>query len=204
MKHCIDCNQHKPYSEFVPKNSCKDGYEIRCRTCRSIRFNRSTPDKLIRKIYRTQTMSSISRGHTMPNYTLEDLSLWVQSQPNFQQLWNAFVASNYSKELIPSVDRLDDTLPYTFNNIQLTTWQVNRNNGAIAKSQGIGVDLRAVVAYNIDGTLYKTFISIMEAVRHIDGRMWGVASVANGTPVKDGKGKLYQPKTYKGFIWKWL
>lgn len=204
MKHCVDCHQDKSYSEFVPKSSCKDGYEVRCRACRSIRYNRSTPALLIKKIYGSQANSSISRGHPLPTYTLEDLTLWVQSQPTFQQLWDAFVAADYSKELIPSVDRLDDTLPYTLNNIQLTTWQVNRNNGALAKSQGIGMTLRSVAAMNMDGTEHKVFPSIMEAVRYVDGRMWGVASVANGTPVKDGRGKLYQPKSYKGFVWKWL
>ena len=206
MKHCVDCHQDKSYSEFVPKSSCKDGYEVRCRTCRSIKYNRSTPDLLLKKIYASQATNSINRGHPLPKYSFDELIDWANAQPTFPDLWDAYVASNYSTALVPSIDRLDDSLPYTLDNIQVITWTINRLNGAKAKSQGVGsgMPLRAVAAYNADGTLHKTFISIMEAVRYVEGRMWGVVSVANGKPITQPNGRTYQPKSYKGFIWKWL
>lgn len=50
---------------------------------------------------------------------------------------------------------------------------------------------------------HREYHSIMAAVRDVQGKMWGIVSVANGVPVKDGRGALYTPKTYKGFVWRW-
>lgn len=205
MKQCSDCNQTKPFTDFVPKPSCKDGYEPRCRNCRSIRYNKSTPDLVFKKIYLAQVHHSISRGHPAPNYLLDDLKTWADKQPHLHKIWNDFVNSNYSSKLVPSIDRIDDSLPYTLNNIQLMTWEENRAKGARSKRAGlVNANQRAVRAINPDGTIYRDFISIMDAVRHVNGRMWGIASVANNKPITHSKGGSYVPQSYKGFKWEWI
>lgn len=68
-------------------------------------------------------------------------------------------------------------------------------------------DPQAVAAYNKDGTLYKEYLSIAEAVREFGGKAvqsWGITRVCNGLPVKNGRGGYYTPRSYKGFIWKWV
>ena len=74
MKTCIDCNNAKPFTDFVAKPSCKDGYEPRCRKCRTIKYNKSTPALLCKKLYNSQVSNSINRGHTTPVYTLAELT----------------------------------------------------------------------------------------------------------------------------------
>lgn len=206
MKTCCDCNKTMPFELFVPKASCKDGYEPRCRRCRSIKYNKGTPELLCKKLYLSQCTNSANRNHPAPDYTLKEFTEWVVSQPNFAALYSDWVASGYSKNLAPSADRLNDSLPYSLNNLQLITWEQNRNKAAKCKKEGQLISgHKPVSAFNADGTLYKTYSSINEALREFGGSKsaWAITSVANGVSVKDGRGKLYSPKTYKGFVWKW-
>lgn len=208
MKTCIDCQQPKPFDAFVAKSSCKDGYEPRCRVCRSIKYNKSTPELLAKKIYHTQIANSIKRGHVLPEYTLSQLSDWMQLQPRFKTMYAAWQASGYAKDMAPSVDRQRDDLPYILSNLQLMIWTENRAKAAQCKKEGsLTANHRAVAAYNADGSLHKEYVSMSEAMREFGltpKQSWGISSVANGTPVKDGRGKLYTPQTYKGFVWKWI
>lgn len=204
MKTCKDCNEHKPYSEFVPKASCVDGYEVRCRVCRVIRYNKADPYKAFRKIYLSQHTHSVTRGHSEPAYTLEELLGWVDVQPTALAIWNNYVASGYKSDLRPSVDRLNDSLPYTLDNLQLLTWAENRAKGAQDKKNGINNSCnRAVKALHLDGTLYKEYYSISQATRELSGHAWGICSVADGKPVVQKSGRTYTPQTYKGFKWEW-
>jgi predicted lactoylglutathione lyase len=207
MKTCIDCNTCKPFTDFVPKASCKDGYEPRCRKCRSIKYNKSTPALLCKKIYNTQLLNSMRREHAAPTYNLTELTLWVVTQPQFSSMFADWEATGYAINKTPSVDRVDDNVGYTLDNIQLLTWEDNRLKSATAKQAStLIVNHRAVVAFTKDGVLHKRYASMAEAMREFGGKAsqsWGISSVCNGTQIKDGKGNLYTPKTYKGFIWKW-
>lgn len=207
MKTCADCQKTLPFDAFRMRASNKDGYEIRCKNCRNIRYNKADPRKVFRKIYERQIHHSIDRGHAPPNYALKQLIDWADQQPQLHDIWNAYVASGYQTKLRPSCDRLNNDLPYTLNNLEIVTWEENvkraqRDKQAGTLKSGPGGQ-RPVIAYNKDGSFHREYVSIMEAVRDVNGRMWGIASVANGTPVKDGRGALYTPKTYKGFTWKW-
>lgn len=208
MKTCIDCNQTLPLASFVPKPSNKGGYEHRCRKCRSIKYNKSTPELLCKKIYNSQVNHSATRGHAAPAYSLEELTNWVLAQTQFPAMYSAWQESNYPKELAPSIDRVDDMLPYQMDNLQLLTWEENRAKGAKAKKENtLLANHRAVAAYLLDGTLHKSYPSMAEAMREFGGKVtqsWGISTVCNGTPVKDGRGYFYTPKTYKGYVWKWV
>ena len=207
MKTCIDCSKQKPYQDFVLKVSCKDGYEPRCRSCRTIKYNKSTPELLCKKLYNSQIFNSIKRGHTLPDYTLDQLIEVVLTMPGFHKLYKAWKDSGYSKNLVPSIDRKSDALPYTISNLQLMTWEENRAKSYQSKKDNeLVVNQRAVNAFTKEGALYKTYSSMSEAMRDLGGvgsQSFGISSVCNGIPVPDGKGKLYTPRTYKGFIWKW-
>lgn len=208
MKTCIDCNETKALSEFVPKASYAGGYEHRCRVCRSIKYNKSTPELLAKKLFNTQTLNSVKRGHGAPSYTLEAFTTWLKSHSKFAQLFSDWQVSGYKKDLAPSVDRVDNSLGYDFNNLDLMTWGENRALGAKSKLDGdLNSGHKPVAAYNKDGSLYMEFISVAAALRHLGiktTQSWGLVTVANGLPVKDGKGHLYTPKSYKGFVWKWI
>lgn len=204
MKTCKDCGKELPFSSFRKKPSNKDGYEIRCKECRNIRYNKADPRRVFAKIYNSQVANSVTRNHPAPDYTLDQLKDWVDSQPHAYNLWQNYVNSGYDNKLRPSVDRLDDSKPYRLNNIQLITWNENRQKGAASKMAGGISTIRPVSAFNKDGSLHKTYVSTLAAARDVNGHSWGIATVADGKPVKDGRGQLYNPKSYKGFIWKWV
>lgn len=204
MKDCVDCLTPKPLTEFRKKPSCKDGHEPRCKDCRNIRYNKADPVRVFKKIYNSQILHSQRRGHTPPQYTLEEFLLWVDAQPNSVQLWDTYRDSNYNSTLKPSVDRLNDSFGYSLDNIQLISWNENRNKGAKAKMAGEMSSARPVAAYNLDGTHHKNFTTTSEAARYVNASTSGIISVANGVPIKDGRGNLYLPKTCKSYIWAWL
>jgi hypothetical protein len=208
MKVCKDCGQSKHLDQFRPKLSNKDGAETRCKICRNIRYNKSDPTRVFKQIYNNQILHSVIRDHPAPTYSFATLLTWVDQQANAFAIWNAYVASKFDTSLRPSIDRIDDSLPYYIGNIQLMTWGENKAKSYQSRQLGLikggPGGQRPVASFNEDGSLHKTYISIMEAVRDVKGRMHGIASVANGKPVKDGRGVYYQPRTYKGFIWKWI
>ena len=207
MKTCCDCKKQLALDKFVAKTSCKDGYEPRCRNCRSIKYNKSTPELFCKKVYNSQINHSATRNHPLPAYTLSELIIWTLSQPDFVNLYGAWASAGYPKDIAPSVDRIDDNIPYVISNLQLLTWEANRAKGAAAKaSNKLLVNHRGVTAYNKDGSVYKTYLSMAEAMREFGGKptsSFGISSVCNGIPLKDSRGYMYTPKTYKGYLWKW-
>ena len=208
MKTCCDCNQTLPFTSFVAKTSCKDGYEPRCRHCRSIKYNKSTPELVTKKIYQTQVLNCTNRGQALPTYSKEELFTWLTAQTNFVPLMDAWKASNYSKNLAPSVDRIDPNSSYSIPNIQLMTWEENRAKGAKDKADNLHlVDQKPVAAYNKDGSLYKEYKSVQSALADVGAAQssyHGIASVCNGVPIKDGRGAMFTPRSFKGYIWKWM
>lgn len=89
---------------------------------------KKTKNGWLKTVYNTQKGSSKKRGHESPLYTEVELQSWINSQEEvFEFLWNKWVQSDYKKELFPSIDRLENDKPYSLENIQLMTWQENKN-----------------------------------------------------------------------------
>lgn len=97
---------------------------------------KTNPRHFFRKMLGTQRNRSKQRGHPPPAYSLDELIDWLKEQDHLTEMWNAYQDSGHNRMLAPSIDRLDDTLPYTLDNIRLVTWQENCNNAAKAASEG--------------------------------------------------------------------
>lgn len=92
---------------------------------------------VIRVIYKTQRRNSTVRKMPMPTYTKEELNKWLYKN-DFKKLYDRWVESGYDKNLKPSIDRLEDFKPYTFDNIKLGTWQENKNHQYEDIINGVG------------------------------------------------------------------
>lgn len=97
---------------------------------RDYQYNNGVPYKRTRKglttnMHSGQVRSSKTRGHDLPTYTALELREWVFNQPHFETMYQAYVDSGYDIMLIPSCDRIDDKLGYSFSNITLMTWKQN-------------------------------------------------------------------------------
>ena len=149
---------------------------------------------VIERMYRGQVSSSRKRGYALPSYTMEELVEAVISMPLFHDLHHKWKSSGYISELAPSLDRDDDYLPYTEDNITLMTWGENRDKGHKDRREGRNNKYnKAVKQYNLDGTFLNEYHSIQEADRQ--------TKIPNQNIVKCCKGKR---KTAGKFIWKYV
>lgn len=98
---------------------------------------RTVPKVFFARVYQNQRQSSKRRGHSMPDYTLDELIEWLKLQPNLIQLWENFQKSGHNRCHAPSIDRLDDSLPYSLTNIRLTTWHQNLKKATKHMREGL-------------------------------------------------------------------
>ena len=156
-----------------------------------------TQKRHILQMWRNQVKNSRTSGREPPEYSHYDLQQWVLNHPNFINLWNAYVVSGYMKELAPSVDRLNNKQGYSFNNIQLVTWEQNLHNQKTQAMQGVhasGRAFRKVTQCTKEGTVVKIHHSLSSASRELVGhpRMAGaISNAANNNGMS------------LGYLWKW-
>lgn len=150
-----------------------------CKTCRAdyVRKQNRTKDGLIKKLYYNHRASSKKRGQAPPAYNYEQLRDWVYEQGDtYEQLYDAWVRSDYDSMLKPSIDRLDDYGTYNLNNLQLMTWAENKEK----YSKNRVKQFKAVKLVKNDGTA-KEFACLRDAAKFLDVSQCYVSHVSNGT-----------------------
>lgn len=157
---------------------------------------RQTPKGLITLIYANQKMTSAKAKRDLPTYSKQQLYDWMLSQSNFHKIWNNWVQSGFEKDLSPSVDRKDNTLSYTLDNIQLVTWRQNLLNQKTQQKTGIYISkiARAVAQLSLEGVHICTHASLHIAARSLSKK----ASPSNIAGACEGK----FTKAY-GYKWQW-
>ena len=205
MKICSICKIELPLEAFDTQSTGKLGKRADCKECRK-RFIRSKVG-VVKSIHSNQIATSRKRNHPPPSYTEAELFDWFWKQSNAEALYANWIASGYSTELHPSVDRLDDYLPYTLDNIQLITWKENFSKYCKDMEDGINTkQCIAVSQYALDGTFIKRHYSYSSAARAVNGLRSNIHSVAEQRPLKrvekDGSIRYWIPKTAYGYIWK--
>lgn len=147
---------------------------------------------MVKDIYNHQKQNSTRRGHAAPDYGLEELREWMFSQPNFDDLYQGWVSSGFDKMQVPSCDRLNDYKPYSFDNMQLTTWKKNKLRGHADKKAGINnKNSKVVKQFTKEGAIVAEHHSARHANR--------VTGVDRGDIGNCCNGKL---KSAGGFVWR--
>lgn len=194
MKTCSKCKTPKELDEFGKSKRHKGGYIHQCKTCvATIKLARiRTKRGLVITIYDNQKSHSIARGHKPPSYTVDELRDWFRGNPIANKLYRAWKCSGYDKDLVPSVDRLDDDEPYTLDNIQLMTWKENRDKSHSDAKNGINNKRnKSVIKMKLDDSLMDEYHSIAEASRQTGLNNSEICACCNG-----------RQKTSGGFRWK--
>ncbi len=196
-KKCTKCGLIKDISLFNVRKDRPCGIMSGCRQCLSAigvanskAFNK-TRRGVCSRIYNSQTYHSKKRNHPLPSYSKDDLREWILADISFEKLYLAWVSSGYNTRLKPSVDRLDDSKPYTLCNIQIVTFNENRSKSHMDGKSGLLQKARRYVTkYSLDGVAICSYISINEAAR-VNG-----VSAGNISSVCHNSGN-----TTGGFMW---
>lgn len=130
-------------------------------------------------LWHHNTKNSIKRGHPAPTYTQQELEDWITSQPNFTSLYEAWVQSDFDHFKSVSIDRLNNSKGYSFDNIQLVDFQTNCDNAyrdvrhkVLYNSALLNGGHRAVTRLTLKGVPICSYISMsaaaeaMESDRH--------------------------------------
>jgi len=152
---------------------------------------RKTKKGIINQIYNNQKFVSKKRKMEAPKYTLKELREFMLKQSEFHTIYKKWEESGYKKELVPSIDRLDDYKGYSFSNIRITTWAINKQKGHNDIFNGINTkQSNTVVQYDLQMNKVSEYNSRNEAMRKTG--ILHISDVCNGNR-----------KTAGGYIWKY-
>jgi len=192
-KRCRRCEQLKQLTGFSAAPSNSDGYTHTCKPCVCAR-NKSywqTPQGRISYIYNIQKTNSVVRGHQPPAFTMAQLYAWALNN-GLMGLVSAWETSGYHMQLAPSVDRLNDALGYTLDNIQLVTWKEN-NDKAYADRKSckrVTKQNRKIQQYTLAGQFIATFGSIAHASRVTGVTRTNISPAANPEHLREQAGNF--------------
>lgn len=105
-----------------------------------------------------------------------DLESWVLTRyyDSFVKIFKKWQESNYDKELVPSIDRIDCMKPYDFSNMQIITWKENHEKYNKVERKLYRLDKcehmvsktrRPVKQLDFAGKIKATYKSITEAAK---------------------------------------
>jgi len=195
-KICNNCKIEKINTSFNKHKRGKFGLRANCKSCdkHENKQHSRTKNGLISIMYSSQKHTSKKRGHSLPSYTKQQLHNWLLDDWLFNLLFSNWRNCGFITEMKPSIDRLNNNIGYSFNNIQITTWRENQFNAYHDMRKGkLTVSRRPqkkVVQCSMDDIYIKEFVSMSEA-----DRMTGIdqASISKCCNMKQ--------KTAGGFTW---
>lgn len=123
---------------------------------------------LITRIYANQRESCRSRKHQYPSYSKNELSDFLLSNKTFLSLFVDWASSGYKKNLAPSLDRIDESKTYSFDNIRIVTFQENMMAHTEMTKKGIGSSAgqcKSVLQFTMNGEFVKEYVSVNAARR---------------------------------------
>lgn len=132
-------------------------------------WNRSISG-VYKRLWHHNTKNSIKRGHSAPTYSQQELGDWIISQPNFNSLYQTWIESDFNHFKSVSIDRLDNSKGYSFDNIQLVDFQTNCDNAyrdvrhkVLHNSALLNGGHRAVTRLTLKGVPICSYISMSAA-----------------------------------------
>lgn len=179
MRICNKCNKAQELKCFSKKTKHKDWLSNICKTC--IQAWIRTKEGLITRIYWNQRWNSKTKWFPMPNYTKQELHIWLCSQIKFHALYNNRQKNWYKKALVPSVDRINDYKWYSLDNIQLMTWKENKDkwhkDRLSWKNSKFSCAVRCI---NLQNKVINIYCSMMEWERITWVKHQSISSCCNG------------------------
>lgn len=108
-------------------------------------------------------------------FTLNELHSIFLDDKKFDRIYQEWVKSNYHKQKIPSIDRINCKIWYTISNIQILSWSENRYKQSMERRCR-----KWKVASTICGEIHTIFSSQREAVIKTWITQSSISMVLNG------------------------
>lgn len=170
-KICSLCTKLKNIDSFPRNKNNKDGLNSWCYECykkKASSYSR-TKSGVISKIYGHQKDNSVKRNHIPPCYSFNELREWCYAQEIFHEIYDSWVLNNFDSNLKPSIDRRDDYLPYSFENIRIITWDENNKKANRDRVNGINnKNSLAILQFTLDNVFIAEYHSSKDAERKTD------------------------------------
>ena len=131
-------------------------------------------------MYYAQCSNSKRRGMAKPSYSKDDLIEWLENDFVFSILYNNWMSSFNEREMSPSLDRIDDSKPYTFNNVVLMTWGENKAKNDFMRKSGTAKACLVGVNKYKGTTLLDTYYSVSEAARQTGLNQSNISKCCSG------------------------
>lgn len=168
MKKCPVCKEVKNNGSFHLSKSSKWWLHYHCKECsKEIRrkYLRSKP-WLFSRIYWDQRSRYKKRWYWYPEYSKEEFIERIESQESFEYLFKERESSWYKKDLVPSIDRVNDYKWYTLSNIRLVTRKENNDKAYLDRKEWINTkNAKSVTSKSKSWVIQQTYYSIQEAER---------------------------------------
>lgn len=114
---------------------------------------------IIGEMFYKQIERSKNHSYKSVHYTKDELIEWVLSHDStVYDLFTTWIKSGHKKHLRPSIDRIDATKGYSFDNIQLITWGENNSKGKNENST-----TKPVLQFTREGIFIKEYESAVAA-----------------------------------------
>ena len=161
-------NSNETRNKYYRKNSEKIKHQVK-------QYGR-TYNGLITRMYCGIKQRSKRYNNNQLGFTKEEFVQWVSNQQElFDILWNNWIQSDYDTKLKPSINRLNDYKSYTFDNMELTTWEDNFNKGTkciktfnahscVSRNNG-KMACKSVIQFDVNDDYLNKFSSITEAAK---------------------------------------
>lgn len=184
-KTCLKCKNLLEIKHFSNRSSSGDGYAKLCKSCakKEKTLYNQTEIGVLTQLYNSQVANSILRGHTPPTYSRQELIDKYLTDKRFIKYFNYWKEAGFPPyfDKKPSFDRIDDSKPYSLENIRLTTYRRNLLKEHLKYSKGLSNNKEISPVSQIDpitGQVINKFVSIAEASRitNIDN----ISSVCRG------------------------
>lgn len=180
MKTCTNCREIKSVSNFSKDVNREDNLDPWCKKCKSdykVKYYR-TKEGLATQIFVHQRAKSKKREHPLPSYSKVELKNWLFNHKMFSELFSEWRDNNFDKNFTPSVDRLNDYLPYSINNIQLVRWKDNADR--FHRDEKLGINrkkLIPVIAVSVNTGKVIEFYSIAQAQRETNIQSTNIVNI---------------------------
>jgi hypothetical protein len=118
-RKCSKCKKFKDFDQFYKDRTILYGISYVCKICK-IKARREL-DFHFKKIFK----NSINRIKNHIRYTNKEHTLtweqWQTFKPHYSKLHNEWEKNNYDFKLTPTIDRINNNIGYTLNNIRVVT-----------------------------------------------------------------------------------